>query len=52
MALPSFSTPNNATYLRVGVGEDDKGRKRAVLARRVKEGTPGAVQVFKGSALS
>ena len=49
MALPSFSTQTNATYLRVGVGEDDKGRKRAVLARRVKEGTPGAVQVFKGT---
>lgn len=49
MALPTFGTQSNATYLRVGVGEDDKKRKRAVLGRRVKEGTPGAAQVFKAN---
>lgn len=41
------STGDNAIYLTVRTSTDSKGRKRAVLAQRVPQGTPGAVQVFK-----
>jgi hypothetical protein len=49
MGLGEFTTRSNATYLRIGMGVDDKDRPRAVIAKRCKEGTPGAVQVFKAS---
>lgn len=49
MGLGGFKTSSNATYLRIGMGVDEKDRPRAVIAKRVKEGTPGAVQVFKGN---
>lgn len=45
--LGSFSTGGNATYLRIGMGKDDKERPRAIIGKRAKEGDPGAVQVFK-----
>lgn len=49
MGLGNFTNRNNTTYLRIGMGVDDKGRPRAIIGRRCKEGTPGAVQVFKGN---
>lgn len=45
--LGSFSTGGNATYLRIGMGKDEKDRPRAIIGKRAKEGDPGAVQVFK-----
>lgn len=47
MGLGSFSTGGSATYLRIGMGKDDKDRPRAIIGKRAKEGDPGAVQVFK-----
>lgn len=47
MGLGSFSTGGNATYLRIGMGKDDKDRPRAIIGKRAKEGDAGAVQVFK-----
>lgn len=47
MGLGSFSTGGSATYLRIGMGKDDKGNPRAIIGKRAKEGDPGAVQVFK-----
>jgi len=44
--LGGFSSGGNATYLRVGIGKDEKGRDRAVIGKRAKEGDPGAVQVM------
>jgi len=39
----------NATYLRIGMGKDDKGRDCAIIGKRAKEGDPGAVpSLFKG----
>lgn len=49
MGLGSFTTKSNTTYLRIGIGEDEKGRQRAIIGKRSKEGTPGAVQVFKAA---
>ena len=49
MGLGEFKTRSNAKRLRVGMGTDDKGRPRAVIAVRSTEGAPGAVQVFKAS---
>lgn len=45
--LETFRNRSNTTFLRIGMGKDDKGRPRAVLGRRAKEGEPGAVRVFK-----
>ena len=38
-----------ATFLTVRMGTDDKGRKRAILAKRCPADTPGAKQVFKAN---
>lgn len=54
MGLGSFSTGSSATYLRIGMGVDTdrktkehpNGTPRAIIGKRVKEGVPGAVQVF------
>lgn len=45
------SETNDATYLTIRTSTDAKGRKRAVLAKRVPEGTPGARQVFKADGM-
>lgn len=47
--LGTFSSGGNATYLRIGMGKDQKGRDAAVIGKRAKQGDPGAVPVlFKG----
>lgn len=46
MGLGGFSTGGNATFLRIGMGKDDKGGDRAIIGRRAQEGDPGAVQVM------
>jgi hypothetical protein len=47
MGLGGFTSGGNATFLTIGMGADEKGRPRAVIGRRAKQGDPGAVQVFK-----
>ncbi len=41
------SETSDAIYLTIRTSTDAKGRKKAVLAKRVPEGTPGARQVLK-----
>lgn len=38
-----------STFLSVRMGVDDRGRKKAILAKRSTAETPGARQVFKGN---
>jgi hypothetical protein len=45
------SERTDATYLTIRTSTDAKGYKRAVLAKRVPEGTPGARQVFKADGM-
>lgn len=45
--LGSFNTGGNSTYLRIGMGLDEKERPRAIIAKRAKQGDPGAVAVTK-----
>ena len=43
----------NATYLRIGMGKDEKGRECAIIGKRAKAGDPGAVQsLFKGEPVT
>jgi len=50
MGLETSSNNDNAgTFLTVRMGVDDKGRKKAVLAKRCTADTPGARQVFKAN---
>jgi len=46
MGLGSFNSGGNATFLRIGMGVDDKGNPRAIIGRRAKAGDPGAVKVL------
>lgn len=44
--LGKRSGGGNSTYLRIGMGKDEKGRDCAIISRRAKEGEPGAVPVM------
>lgn len=45
--LKPLRSGGNATFLRIGIGKDEKGRENAVIGKGAKKGDPGAVQVFK-----